>query len=412
VHSVIMPQIGQDITVGQVVRWHKRRGERVKRGEVILTVESEKASFEVEAEHDGVLLAILRQEGEEAEVLSAVGWIGEPGEAPPEVEAGGAATPGGAEVCGAAAPGGPRADDPTARAKAGAVRLEARDDLSARESAGSRRSGGAPCASPSARRVAAERGVPLEGIAGSGPGGRIVKQDVLRAAAAGEGNTVIPFSGVRRIAAERLALSSRTIPHFHLFQEIDMGAALVWREEHTRGAGRHLTITALVAHAAVQALGAFPRLNAHVAEDRLTLKAGVDLGLAVDTDRGLVVPVLPSAERLSLDELGAALARLSADARRGRLDPGIAGSFTVSSLGMHGVPAFLPLINPPECAILGLGAVEDRVAVRDGRVAVRPLMTVVLGCDHRAVDGAQAAAFLGELKRRLESGFAGLEPKS
>jgi pyruvate dehydrogenase E2 component (dihydrolipoamide acetyltransferase) len=167
----------------------------------------------------------------------------------------------------------------------------------------------------------------------------------------------------------------------------------------------HVTITDLVVYAAVQALQRFPKINAHVDGERLVLKAGIRLGLAVDSERGLVVPVVDHAERRNLGELAQELKRITAEARRGRLDPSARGTFTITSLGMHGVPAFLPLINPPECAILGVGAIEERVVARGGWIAVRPLMTVVLGCDHRGVDGAEAAGFLRELRQRLENAF-------
>jgi pyruvate dehydrogenase E2 component (dihydrolipoamide acetyltransferase) len=365
---ILMPQIGQDIKVGRVVEWHKKQGEAVRRGEVILTVESEKASFEVEAESDGVLLQVLCPENGEAEVLSPVGYIGQPGERP---------------------------DAATAKVHA----------------------------SPSARRVARERAVRLEGLRGSGPGGRIVKADVLavpaakaapavEAALAAEAapDTVIPFDRVRRIIAERLTRSSRDVPHFYLLQEVDMERALALREARDGAAARgggavHLTVTDLVLWAVVQALPSYPRLNAHVEAERLVQKARIDLGVAASTDRGLVVPVVRDAGRLSLEALAAEAHRVVEEARRGRLDPSAAGSFTVSSLGMFGVPVFFPLINPPECAILAVGAAEPRVVARDGLMGVRRTLSLVLGCDHRAVDGAYAAGFLQRTREILESGL-------
>jgi pyruvate dehydrogenase E2 component (dihydrolipoamide acetyltransferase) len=320
---VIMPQIGQDITIGRIVRWHKKELDPVKPGEVILTVESEKASFDVEAERSGVLLKILHREGEEVEVFAPVGYVGEPGEALP--------------------------------AQTGSGEAAARRA----------RAGGPP--------------------------------------AAGAVDRVIPFTSVRKIIAERLSLSSRTIPHFYLFQEIDMGAALAKREELNRSESVHVSVTALVAHAAVQALSRVPELNAHVDSERILRKAHVHLGIAVASERGLVVPIVASAGGKGLLELAAEIKEKTAAARRGQLELTERGTFTVTSLGMFGVPAFLPLINPPECAILAAGAVEERVVARNGGIAVRPVMTVTLGCDHRAVDGDKAARFLRELKERLES---------
>jgi pyruvate dehydrogenase E2 component (dihydrolipoamide acetyltransferase) len=378
---ILMPQIGQDIKVGRVVEWHKKQGEAVRRGEVILTVESEKASFEVEAESDGVLLQVLCPENGEAEVLSPVGYIGQPGER----------RRGHSEQ----RPAAPATEAATAKVHA----------------------------SPSARRVARERAVRLEGLRGSGPGGRIVKADVLavpaakaapavEAALAAEAapDTVIPFDRVRRIIAERLTRSSRDVPHFYLLQEVDMERALALREARDGAAARgggavHLTVTDLVLWAVVQALPSYPRLNAHVEAERLVQKARIDLGVAASTDRGLVVPVVRDAGRLSLEALAAEAHRVVEEARRGRLDPSAAGSFTVSSLGMFGVPVFFPLINPPECAILAVGAAEPRVVARDGLMGVRRTLSLVLGCDHRAVDGAYAAGFLQRTREILESGL-------
>ena len=352
---VLMPQIGQDITVGRIVRWFKHEMDPVEAGEVIVTVESEKASFDVEAERSGVLLKILYGEGEEAEVLAPVAYIGEAKET----------------AAGQSTPGGAAAD-------------------------------GRPYASPSARRIASEQGISLQGIRGSGPGGRIVKKDMLEAAVSAGTDRVIPFTTVRKIIAERLTLSSRTIPHFYLFQDIDMQAALSLRAEINGSGDVHVSVTDLVAHAVVQVLGSVPRLNAHVESDRIVEKSQVHLGLAVDSERGLVVPVIPAANGKSLEQLARELKQKTADARSGRLQTMERGTFTITSLGMFGVPAFLPIINPPECAILSVGAIERRVVAVNDAIAVRPLMTVALGCDHRAADGAEAARFLRELKEKLE----------
>jgi pyruvate dehydrogenase E2 component (dihydrolipoamide acetyltransferase) len=374
---------------------------------VILTVESEKATFEVEAEDTGVLLQILHEEGAEAEVLSAVGYIGQPGELPPEET--GESMPGVSPSPSRTIPGGPPVRSTTAK-----------DEKI--------------FASPSARRAAMERGIDLGVISGSGPGGRIVKADVLAVTGSGEQSKegeidgvqsavsnptpsatatpgdaqrkdrVIPFDRLHRIAAKRLTLSSREIPHFYLFQEVNMDMKLAWREAWNREKQPHLSITDLVLWAVSRVLGEFPRLNAHVEPDRLLVKARIDLGVAVAGEAGLLVPVIPDTGHKELIDLAAEIHTAVAKARKGRLDTTLEGSFTVTSLGMYGVPAFLPIINPPQCGILGIGAVQPQViAGKDGYIGVAKMMNLVLGCDHRAVDGDYAAAFLSRLKETLET---------
>ena len=359
---ILMPQIGQDITVGTVVRWLKKEGDAVRRGEIIATVESEKASFDVEADEDGTLLKRVCAEGDEAAVLSPIGYLG----------ASGGTDPG---ASGETAPG---ADEwHPAR--------------------------GRRFSSPSARRMAREHGVALDGITGSGPGGRIIKRDVLAAGSRGPSDEVILFDRVRQRIAERLALASRTIPHFYLQDDIDMEEALAWRQAYNARHSCHVTVTDLVLWTASRTLKDFRRLNAHVAEDRLAVKARINIGFAVSTDAGLFVPVVPDADLLDPAALSAVARRLAEDVRAGRYAPGAPGTFTITSLGMHGVPRFLPIINPPECAILALGTVVPRPIATEGRVEIREIMSVTLACDHRAVDGAYAAAFLTGLKARMLS---------
>ena len=323
---VIMPQIGQDIRLGKIVEWRKAEGDRVEKGEVVLVVESEKASFEVEAEEAGVLLKVLYGEGAEVDVLSPVAYIGKPGETGPEME--------GRE---AAAVEAPYPEEPTAEVPAARQRPEGRLR-----------------ASPSARRLATERGIGLSTITGTGPGGRITKEDV---AAATEGtDTAVLFGKMRRRIAERLALSAQTIPHFYISVEVDMTGAQARRRALNEEHAAHVTVTDLVIWAAARALRKFNRMNSHVGEDP---RRGVDNSTAK-------------------------------------------GTFTVTSLGMFGVTEFLPLINPPECAILAVGSVVGRVMPAGTGFAVREMMTLTLACDHRAADGIYAATFLNDIQQRLE----------
>ena len=213
---------------------------------------------------------------------------------------------------------------------------------------------------------------------------------------------VVPFSRRRAAIARRLTQSAQTIPHFYLSVDADVTAALDWRSAYNDARGTHVTVTDLVAKVTSLALRQFPRLNAHVGADAVTLKAGVHLGLAVATAEGLLVPVIPDADRLSLPALSERIRRSVTGAREGRLLAGPAGTFTLTSLGMYGVRLFLPLINPPECAILAVGVAEPQVVPAPEGVAVRQMMTLTLACDHRATDGAEAAQFLGTVKAELE----------
>jgi pyruvate dehydrogenase E2 component (dihydrolipoamide acetyltransferase) len=199
---------------------------------------------------------------------------------------------------------------------------------------------------------------------------------------------------MRQTIAERLSMSKATIPHFYLFQDIDLESALLWREQYNRLNGTRVTVTDLVVQAAALALREHPRLNAHVEKDHLVVRGGIDIGVAVATEDGLLVPVILAADTRDIRELSAQIKARSEQARQGRLDRSVQGSFTVSTLGMYGTSSFLPIINPPEAAILGVGAAEPRPAAVNGLLGIHRVMTVTLACDHRAVTGAEAARFL------------------
>jgi pyruvate dehydrogenase E2 component (dihydrolipoamide acetyltransferase) len=382
-----MPQVGQDIPAARIVEWTRREGEPVQPGDVVAVVESDKATFDVQADRSGFLLKILVNAGEEGAVFQPIAWIGEPGEQIP------AGSP-------EHAPGRSALPDLSPNQEA---------TLPAHPLSDQRR-----FASPSARRVAREQGVDLAGVEGTGPGGRIVKRDVLAAcenvgldpsglAPWTSSDEVHVFTRTRRRIAERLTLSTRSIPHFHLFHEVDMTSAQAWRRGYNEINGSHLTVTDLVLHATARALTDFPLLNAHVGPDRLVARRAVNLGVATSTEDGLLVPVIADAAGKELSEISRLSKALANAARRGKVDPGIQGTFTVTSLGSFGIPAFLPIINPPECAILAVGAVQPRLVAFDGGVTTRQMMTLTLACDHRAVDGVYAAQFLTWLKELIET---------
>ena len=468
-----MPQVGENLTTGVLLEWCKAEGEAVSRGDVVAVVESEKAAFEVVADEDGVLLRQDLAAGDQARVLEPIAWIGAPGEDPddagsaalppqrqaaagtPSAASPSSAAPGsatGAETAAKSAPG-PRAPEREAAGAAADPRLspapeaaapppprESRTEPAATPRATSApapprahapavtgldpgpRSGaavpapaGAP-ASPSARRLARQLLVDLSSVRGSGPGGRVVRRDVLTAALNDSGGPVpaaaavpavveqgdrpAPHSRLRRAVAERMSASARHIPHFHLFADVDVTEAQALRRE--LGGDPAVSLTDLLVAAAARALRRHERINAHVGDSGLVLKAGCHVGLAVAVDEGVLVPALADADRKSLAELAEARTALVESARRGLVPPEPAPTFTVTNLGGHGITRFLPLINPPECGILAAGRSEERVVARAGAAAVREVITLVLACDHRAVDGAYGAGFLEDVRQGLE----------
>jgi pyruvate dehydrogenase E2 component (dihydrolipoamide acetyltransferase) len=347
---VIMPQIGQDIPTGRIVQWLVREGEAVSKGDVIVTVESDKAVFEVEAEASGTMLEILCRDGEEAAVFSPIAYLGAPGE------------------------------------KVTEERI---------------------VASPAARRTARERGIVLGSVAGSGPSGRIILRD-LPSPAAPSDEIERPFSPLRRRVAERLQLSKRNIPHFYLFSDVDITVTLAWREEFNSRNSCRLTVTDLLVRAVAKTLREMPELNVHVSDSGVTPKGRVNIGVAVTTEQGLMVPVIADADRKTIVEISREISESAEAARRGAMKVQAEGTFTISNLGMYEVDRFLPIINPPECAILGIGRGTPRLVVREEGFQVRTILTLCLACDHRAVDGAEGARFLSRLKELLEISDFGL----
>ena len=219
------------------------------------------------------------------------------------------------------------------------------------------------------------------------------------------GDVVIPHTRMRQIIADRLSLSKQTIPHFYLFQDVDMEEALQWRELYNARNSCRVTVTDMVVWAVADTLRGFPRMNAHVDRDKLTTRARICIGVATATDEGLLVPVIPDTGTKDIRTLSSEIRARAEDARKGRLDLAVKGTFTVTSLGMFGTQRFLPIINPPEAAILGVGAAEPRPVAIGSLLGVHRVMTVTLSCDHRAVNGAEAAQFLKSLEQVIRTRF-------
>jgi pyruvate dehydrogenase E2 component (dihydrolipoamide acetyltransferase) len=397
--EVKLPRLGQGMESGTIVKWLKSEGEPVEKGEPLYELDTDKVTQEVEAEATGVLLKIAVSEGE-VEVGRTIGFIG----AKDEV----------VEV--AAAPA-----EPTPEPPSNSLLQEAPAPPAAAEPVSSSASNGRVKASPLARRIARERGIDIAQLRGTGPDGRIVAEDVERAGAApaAASNSLLlassaaeiehrPLSSIRKTIARRLT-QAWTVPAFQLTVDADMTRADALVQSHRElNPDVRITVTDLLTKLCAQALMRHPDMNVQYADDELLFFPTADVGIAVAAPQGLVVPVVHHAERLSLVEIAGVRGDLVARAREGKLrtEDLDGGTFTISNLGMFGVDQFIAVLNPPQASILAVGQTREQVVPRDGELLVLPLMTMTLTCDHRAVDGATGAAFLGTIKAFLE--FPGL----
>ena len=426
--EVIMPVLGMTMESGIIVEWMKKEGDSVTEGEVLLNVETDKSVMEVEARVSGTLLKILHGPGDDVPIQQIIAYIGEAGEAVASGDTGdaGDGADGGAEAATAAAAGTPRDE-----AKDAATPGQDGQGIPAIvETDGQPGQPDRVKISPKARRHARDLGVSIEGITGTGPGGRIVFSDVedfaaqaatapapaaartSAPAASGPGTKGVqrrsPLSGLRKVAATRLAESASTIPHFYLTMEVDMTRVTGLREQliaygEKRGLAR-VSVNDLVIKAAGIALRSFPAVNASLEDGEVVEYADVNVGFAVAIDDGLVVPVVAAADQKSVFEIAAVTGALGEKARGRGLEPGDYGygTFTISNLGMFGVDQFTAIINPPEAAILAVGRVKDAPVAVDGRVEIKAMMSITLSSDHRLIDGAVAGRFLAHLRDILE----------
>jgi len=398
--DISLPRLGQGMEAGTIVRWLKSEGDQVEKGEPLYELDTDKVTQEVEADASGVVLKILAGEGEEIQVGKRIAVIGEAGEDVPDEEP----PPGAAESgIGTEAPSrAPERDDERERGR------EAAADEAEKEEPASRVNGRIK-ASPLARRIARERGIDLASLGGTGPEGRIVAEDVERAAAAPAHATagaapleaeVVPLTSLRKTIARRLTEAWQA-PAFQISMSADMTRAQELRE---RLRDQGVTVTDVLTRLAAIALLRHREVNAQFADDELRIFPNAHIGLAVATERGLVVPVQREVERKSLVQIAAERKEIVQRTREGKLgqDDLEGGTFTISNLGMYGVEIFTAVLNPPQAAILAVGAIDEKPVVVDGELVARPLMSMTLTCDHRAIDGAKAAEFLRELKTLLE----------
>ncbi|MEP6977143.1 MAG: dihydrolipoamide acetyltransferase family protein [Thermoleophilia bacterium] len=427
--EVKLPRLGQGMEAGTIVRWLKSEGDTVQKGEPLYELDTDKVTQEVEAEAGGVLLKIAIPEGE-VEVGKTIAVIGEAGEEVTEAFGEGEDEQTGAAESDDAA----ESAEKPARAPARDAEREAGREASAdapTEPEQQATNGGQPeanggrvKASPLARRIARERGVDLAALSGTGPEGRVVAEDVERAAAsdaptkapAPVAAAVVP-SGEVEVEVEKLSSLRKTIarrmteawqaPAFQIAMSADMSRALALREsmvERLQEGETKPTISDVLTKICASALMRHRDVNALFADDTIELHPSANIGIAVAIPKGLVVPVIPQCERKSIAEIAAVRADLVESARSGKLrqEDLEGGTFTISNLGMYGVERFVAVLNPPQAAILAVGAAEQKAVVREGEVVARPMLELTLTCDHRSLDGATAAEFLRTVKTYLE----------
>jgi pyruvate dehydrogenase E2 component (dihydrolipoamide acetyltransferase) len=412
--EVKLPRLGQGMESGTIVRWLKSEGEAVSKGEPLFELDTDKVTQEVEAETDGVLLKIVLPEGE-ADVGTTVAVLGSEGEDVSELLAAAQSGNGGA------------AQAQTPSTAATAVEPEPRagetpgDTVSqgAVSAPPARAEGERVKASPLARRIARERGIDLAALTGTGPEGRVIAEDVEKAGAAppaapaaapatppGEVETV-ELTSIRRTIARRLT-EAWEAPVFQLTATADATALSATRErlvELLAEGEAKPTVNDVLTRVVAAALMRQRPVNAHFVDGRILRYPTANVGIAVATPNGLVVPVIRAAERKSVQEIAAVRADLVSRARDGKLQLADLedGTFTVSNLGMYGIEQFIAVLNPPQVAILAVGSIEDRPRAIDGQLEIVPTLTLTLTCDHRAIDGSEGAEFLRTVKRFVEN---------
>ena len=437
--QVVMPKLSPTMEEGQVARWLKKEGDKVSMGEPLAEIDTDKATMEMQALSAGVLRKVLVQEGESAPLGQPIAIIGEPDEDISELMKSAPASAAAKEESEAPAKA-PESEAAPAKERSGdaAERETADDDERKTESMrpqptdGQRPAGGRMLISPIAARMAAEAGVDLAAVQGSGPGGRIIKRDIEDAmkqpkAAKGGGPRLKPLampkgqpgatyepsayrdeplSEMRRTIARRLVTSLGPVPHFFLTTEIEMDRAADMRQQiNALYPEAKVSINDVIIKVAAVALIQHPQVNASFQDKTVRFYEHADIGVAVATENGLITPVIRSADLKSITDIATEVRELAGRARARKLKPEeyLGATFSISNLGMFGIVEFTAVINPPEAAILAIGAMAEKPVARDGEIKIRQMMRVTMSCDHRVVDGAVGAQFLQTFKQILEN---------
>lgn len=416
VEVVKMPRLSDTMEEGTVASWLKKKGDNVEEGEILAEIETDKATMEFESFYDGTLLYIGVQEGETAPVDSILAIIG----------------PEGTDVSAILEGGGTKAKT-AAPKKAEKEESETKEETKTSETTKTTQDGGRIFASPLAKKMAEDLGIDLSDVKGSGENNRIVKKDIetykpsekaeakqaapaeAKEAPAAAPQAYVPAgeesfeevknSQMRKTIARRLAESKYNAPHYYLTIEVDMANAMTNRKQINELPDVKVSFNDIVIKATAMALRKHPKVNSQWTGDTTKIAKHIHMGVAVAVDEGLVVPVLPFADQMSMTQIGANVKELAGKARNKKLQPQeMEGStFTVSNLGMFGITEFTSIINQPNSAILSVGAIVEKPVVRNGQIVVGNTMKLTLACDHRTVDGATGAAFLETLKKYLEN---------
>lgn len=407
---VRMPKLSDTMTDGTVAAWHKKVGDKVKSGELLAEIETDKATMEFESYVDGTLLYIGVQKGETVAVDALLAVFGKEGEDVSAIVAAEGAAPAAKEeapVTAAPAPKAPVAEAPkavVAQTPVAAAHAPAAAPVPFND--------GRMRVSPLAKKLAEDKGLPLQYIPGSGDGGRIVRRDIdafmagasVQSASAVESYTEENVSQMRKTIARRLAESKFTAPHFYLTMEINMGRAVEARAAMNAATGSKVSFNDMVVKATALALKQHPKVNSSWQGDTIRYNHHVHMGIAVAVEEGLLVPVVRFADTKTLAQINLEVKTFAEKAKSKKLQPSDweGNTFTISNLGMFGIEEFTAIVNPPDACILAVGAIREVPVVKNGMVVPGHTMKLTLSCDHRVVDGASGSAFLQTLKAMLE----------
>lgn len=403
--SVIMPKLGLTMQEGTITEWKRKEGDEVKKGEVLFVIETEKVTYEVEAPESGILAKVLANVGDVLPIGTIVAYILMPGESPSSI----------LEVAGGKEPvkAAPKMEPEVAAAVSAADKANIPQGIRI---------------SLLARKLAEEHNIDVASLKGTGPGGRIVKEDILRAIEekktaavvtkkeakspveeAVREEKVVPLTSLRKTIARRMVESFQSAPHFYSVIEVDTSELEAFRQKLIpsveKRIGVRVTITDLIIKIVASALREFPYINATYTPDGVKLLSRIDIGLATSVEDGLIVPVIRQADKLTISEIAKARNELVTKARERRvsLDEITGSTFTITNMGMFGITGGAAIINPPEAAILLVNSVVERPVVKDGQIVIRPIMTLTLSIDHRVLDGVAGARFLQRVKELIEN---------
>lgn len=401
--KIQMPKLSDTMSEGTILKWRFKEGDKVKQGDILVEIESDKADMELEAYDSGLLRKIFVPEGGKAKIGAPIAIIADAGE---DISALEQEAPAGTAAASIQAPSSPQPSAPTP--------TPAPSSAPALVPAAAIPADGRVKASPLARKIASERQIDLRVLAGSGPQGRIVKRD-LEGAATGMAPIVrsfvsrptqeVPLSPIRKTIAKRMTESKQTVPQFYVTIEVDMEPATAFREQLNSVDGVKIGFTDILVKACGQTLMRHPQVNASFLGESSRQYGFAHISVAVALDEGLVTPVVRHVEQKGLEQINAEIRDLVERARNRKLKPEeySGGTFTISNLGMFGVDDFIAIVNPPEGAILAVGSIVEKPVVRDGAIVVGHTMKLTLSSDHRIIDGAVAARFLQDLRHVIEN---------